>query len=114
MMSVVRFVDEVGQRELELVRPQAPCFVLRREVVVLAEKQQDIRGLTDQALAGLQERWRERRIRESFLVQQLKHAVLAALGASDVDVAHAGFFERESHKFAASLNRSPVVELVAH
>ena len=82
--------------------------------MALAEKQQDVRRLSDQALAGLQERRRERRTRESFLVQQRQHAVLAALGAGDIDVASASFFEREPHKFAASLNGSPVVELVAH
>ena len=70
--------------------------------------------MSDHALACPQEWWRERRTRESFLVQQREHAVLATLGTGDVDVASTGFFEREPHKFAASLNRSPVVELVAH
>ena len=112
-MGVMRFDDQVGERELELMRPQSPRLGLGREVVAFAEEQQDVRGLRDKALAGLEEWRRKGRICDVAL-EQCEHARFAFGGTGDIDVTCASLFEREPHKFAASLNRSPVIELVAH
>ena len=58
-MAIVNFDDEIGERELQLMRPQPAGFRARREIVPLAEEQQDIGGLADDELAGLEERRRE-------------------------------------------------------
>ena len=47
VMGVVRLVDQVGDGELQLVRPQAPLLRARRQAVARAEEQQDVRGLAD-------------------------------------------------------------------
>ena len=78
--------DEIGEGELELMRPQASRVALRREAMALAEEQQDVRRLPDEALAGLEERRRERRTRDRLAVEQCEHARLAATGAGDIDV----------------------------
>src|SRR4051812_48658534 len=62
MMRVVRFHHEIRQRELQLMRPQAAFFALRRKAVALAEKEKDVRGLPDQELAGFQEGRGKRRM----------------------------------------------------
>lgn len=69
MMGVVRFDDEVRKCELELMRPQAARVPLRSKTVAFTEEEQDVRGLPDQAVAGLQERRRERRTGEPILVE---------------------------------------------
>ena len=68
--SVVHFGDEIGDRELQLVRPESSAATFGRETVTLAKEQQDIGRLPDEQLAGLQERWRERRTGEIVFVLQ--------------------------------------------
>src|SRR5215217_7840126 len=58
MVRVVNFHDEVRDGELELVRPQPPCFVLRREAEARSKIKQNVRGLRDEALAVFQSRRR--------------------------------------------------------
>src|SRR5438552_16477804 len=42
VMAVVRFPDEIGDRELNLMRPQSSCRCRRRQTMPLAEEQKDV------------------------------------------------------------------------
>ena len=65
-MGVVNAHDEIGDRELQLMRPQPPHFVARREFVARTEEEQDFRGLRDDELAGFEEWRRVRRMRDAL------------------------------------------------
>ena len=114
MVRVVRFGHEIGDRELQLVRPEPSAAAFGRETVTLAKEEQDIGRLSDEQLAGLQERWRERRLRDAIVVEHGQHDVLSAVCSRNIVVTNAGFFERQPHEFAATLDRRPVVQRVSH
>src|SRR5690606_30032167 len=61
VVRIVNLGDEVRDRQLKLVGPEPSGLVARREPEPPAEKQQNVRRLTDQPTAGFQERRRERR-----------------------------------------------------
>ena len=56
MVSVVNLDDEMGDGKLQLMRPEPPCLVARCEFQVRPEIEQDVCGLRDNELAGLEER----------------------------------------------------------
>src|SRR5260370_905494 len=56
MMAVVNMGDEVGDGELQLMRPQLSGLVARRQIEARTEIEQNIRGLCDDDLAGLEKR----------------------------------------------------------
>src|SRR5712691_2880259 len=116
MMGVVDVGDEIGDGELQLMRPQRAGFVARRKPKTRAEVEQDIRGLADDEPAGLQERRRIGRMRDAPAVEELHHRRYAALAspARHVDVVGARLLQREADEFAAALDGRPVIELVAH
>ncbi len=118
VMRIVNLDDEVGHRQLQLMRPEPARVVARREAVPRAEKQQDVRRLPDDLLTRLQERRRERQACHRVAFQQPRHRrhahPLARRFARDVDVFGFGRLEREPDEFAAALNVRPVVKLVAH
>src|SRR5215469_582342 len=93
MMRVVDLVDEVRDGKLQLMGPQACGFAARGEIQAWTEKQQHVRRLRDDGLAGL-EKWR--RIGRTSLpairheLHHRSHAGLAA--ARHIDVIGAGFF----------------------
>ena len=62
VMRVVRLVDDVGNRQLQLMRPEPTCFVARREAKSPAEVKQDVRGLRDEYLTIFEERRGERQV----------------------------------------------------
>src|SRR4051794_41972847 len=70
MMGVVRLVHKIGDRQLQLMRPQPARFVPRCEAVVSAEVEQDVGGLSDDQFPRLQERRRKRRGARSRAAQQ--------------------------------------------
>ena len=104
-MAVVDMHDEIGDGELQLMRPQSSRLVARREVQARAEVKQDIRGLRDDDLAGLEKRRRIGRPRAALVLEQFHHRRHAAppRPARDVDVIGAGLFERQADEFAAAL-----------
>ncbi len=118
VMRVVNLVDEVGDRQLELMRPEPAVVVVRRQPQPGAEIQQDVRGLADRHLAVLQKRRRERRSFDARAGQhalQRRHAAAFRLRQPrDVHVVGARVLEREPHELAAPLDPGPVVELVCH
>ena len=59
MVDVVRLDHEVGDGELDLVGPEPTGLGLRREAVALAEIEEDVGALADDALAVDQERRRK-------------------------------------------------------
>jgi len=52
MVSVVNFDDDIGEGELQLMRPEPSGLVARCEVEVRPEIEQDVRGLRHNELAG--------------------------------------------------------------
>src|SRR5262245_32528861 len=112
-MGVVNLLDKVRDRELQLVCPQPARLVLGREAMARAEIKEDVRGLTDQESASLQERRREWWTFLALAFEQRHDRTIAALPA-DVDVISARLLEREPDVFAASLDLRPVVEFIAH
>ena len=113
MMRVVDFHHQVGDGELQLMRPQPPGLVLRREAEPRPEIEQDVRGLRDDVLAGFQDRRRERRMLFALALHEGDVRLAAAL-ARDVDIVGAGLLQREADEFAAPLDGRPVIEFVAH
>ena len=47
MVRAVHLLDEIGERELDLVRPQALALAARREAEPRTEEEQDVRRLPD-------------------------------------------------------------------
>ena len=116
VMSVVDLHEEVGNGELQLVRPQPAGLVARGKPEARPKIVQDQRGLRDHELAGLQKRRGVGRMRRSLAIEQPHHCghTARARPSRHVDVVGAAFFERKPHEFAAALDRRPVVELIAH
>ena len=83
MMRVVNLFDEIDDGQLQLVRPQSPCFACRRQFMAGAEIHQNVGALPDQQLAGAQERRRIGRMHDRLAVEQVHqrgHAVGVACG----------------------------------
>ena len=116
MVRIVNLDDQIGDAELELVRPKPCRFVARRQIQARAEIKQDICGLRDDEPAGFEERWRKRRTRAALFVDDLHHRRHAGLAfaARDIDIVGAAFLQRQPDELAAPLDRRPVVKLVAH
>src|ERR1700730_11042384 len=113
MMRVVDLYHQIRDGELQLMRPQLPGFIFRRETKPRPKIEQYVRGLRDDALAGFQDRRRERRMLFAFARNEFRGCLVAAL-ARDVDVIGAGLFQREADELAAPLYRRPVIKFVAH
>src|SRR5262249_56086455 len=81
-----------------------------------AEVEEDVGGLADDELAGLEERRRKRRTRVASTFDEFHHRGNAALAgpARHVDVVGARLLQCEANELAAPLDRRPVIELVAH
>src|SRR5262249_57942682 len=81
-----------------------------------AEVKQDVGGLGDDELAGLEERRRKRRTRAASTLDECHHRGNAALAgpARHVDVVGARLLQCEADELAAALDRRPAIELVAH
>src|SRR6516165_8579007 len=116
MMGVVDQHHEVGDGELQLMHPQPSGLVAGREAEPPAEVKQDVGGLADDELAGLQKRRRKRRTRAASGLDEFHHRGNAALAgpARHVDIVCARVLQGEADEFAAALDRRPVIELVAH
>src|SRR5262245_9060334 len=115
VVGVVDQHDEIGDGELQLMHPQPPCLVARRQPQPRTEIQQNVGGLADHQLAGAQERRRKGWPFDPVSVDELHHRRHAALAAArHVDIVGAGLLQGQPHELAAALDRRPVVELVAH
>src|SRR5690348_1684411 len=114
VMRIVRFIDDIGDRQLQLMRPQPSHLVARRESVTPPEIKEDVRRLPDQRLAIPKERRRKGRMSRTGSVDQPLHRRDAAAAARDIDVFSAGLLQGETHEFAAPLNARPVIELIWH
>src|SRR5262245_2051063 len=104
-MGVVDLDHEVGDGKLQLMGPQASGLVAGNKPKPWAEVEQDVRGLGDDELAGLEERRRERGTLRARVVEQLLHRGYAAFAgtARHVDVVGARLFQRQADELAATL-----------
>ncbi len=96
------------------MQPEPAGLVAGAKLQARPEIEQDIGGLRDDELAGLQERRRERRVLVAPAVHHRQHAVHAGFAARDVVVSGAGILQRQPHEFAAALDFRPVEQLIAH
>ena len=108
MVAVVHFDDQVGDGQLQLMRPQAARLVVRHQPQARPEKQQDVGGLADQQIASLQVGRRERRAAHSLVFQEVHqrrqtHAAVRR-AARDIDIIGAGLLQRQPDEFAAPLD----------
>ncbi len=113
-MRIVRLLDDVGDRQLELVGVKAARLVVGHETVTRPEVEKNVRGLRDDERSRSEERRCERA--EPRRMQELHHRLHPApfgLGAArDVDVGGVCLFEREANELSPPLNRRPIKELV--
>jgi hypothetical protein len=118
VVGVVRFANEIGERELELVCPEPAGRVAWCETKARPEEEQDVGRLTDDLPAGFQKRRRERRpfdVLAFEMLRERRHAAALLLGdEGSIHVISACVFQREPHVFGAALDTGPVVELVDH
>src|SRR5437660_11185684 len=63
VMRIVGFIDDIGDRQLQLMRPEPSRLVARREPMTPPEIEEDVRGLRDQYLAILEKRRGKRPMR---------------------------------------------------
>src|SRR5262249_53406690 len=110
-MRVKNLLIQVEYGELQLMRPK-PCLLIRRpQPQPIAEKQKDIRRLSDVRPADAENRWRKWRTTQALAFEYLedrRHAAALLFGQKRyIDVSDAGFLEREAHEFGASLNARP-------
>src|SRR5690349_5545271 len=114
MMRVVRFIDRVCNRELQLMRPQPTDLVTRRQAVTASDIEKNVGGLRDQYVAILQKRWSEGKVFGGRLGLQPLHRVNAAAVAGHIDVFGTGLLQGEAYEFAAPLDRRQVVEFICY
>src|SRR5262249_59235345 len=91
---MVRLMDldhQIADRELQLMHPEPACFVPRRKTMAQAQIEQDICGLRDHELAGL-ENWRRKRRTPVALAHQQSLDRLAPRSASHIGVVRACLF----------------------
>src|SRR5438270_11343335 len=62
MMGIVSLVHKIGNRQLQLMRPQTARLVCWRQAVMTAEIEEDVGSLSDHQFRCLQERRRKRQM----------------------------------------------------
>src|SRR6266850_852269 len=62
MVCLARFIQPIGNRQLQLICPEPGRLVFRHETKPGRKKLENVGGLGDQELAGFQKRRRERRM----------------------------------------------------
>ena len=112
VMGIVHLGDQIGDGQLQLMGPKTPRLARRRQSVPAAEEEQDVGGLADHQLAGLEEGRCERRFMEPPAVHQAQHAVQVA--SRHIDVVRTRFLQGQANEFATPLDRRPVMKLVSH
>ena len=100
-------VHEIGDRQLQLMRPEPAGFGGRGEVVTRPEIEEDIGGLADQQLPRSQKRRGEGRMLDLLAVEQAQHRTLATRFPGDIDIVGPGLLQRQANKLATPLNRRP-------
>jgi hypothetical protein len=117
MMRVMHFVDEVGNRQLLLVRPQPAGLVPRRKLMPVAEKEQNVGRLGYDSPASLEERGSKRQL-AAFPTVEKPHQPRDAESLTSrpryVDVLAARLLQSEAHVLTPSLDCRPVIKLVPH
>ena len=107
----MRLHHPVGDGELELVDPKPARNVVRRKAVLLAQEQQDVGGLADDQLPGLEVGRCEGRVRPLGGEVQAEQAIPLArwFGVGD-----AGGLKGEADELAAAGDAVPVPKLVRY
>jgi len=117
MMHVMDLRYKVGDCQLQLMRPQPAGLALRNQTEPRPQIQQDVGGLGNHPIAGLEKRRRERQMFDSSAIKKThrrREALAAPRKTRHIHVVGARLLEREPHEFATALYAGPVVELIAH
>jgi hypothetical protein len=98
------------------MRPQSPGVVLWSEVMAWAEKQENVRGLTDQKITGFQKWGSEGRTVNRIAIENShegRNAGAAFFRSSgDIDVFGPDFLKGQPDELSAALDGRPVVEFI--
>ena len=115
VMRVVGLVDEIGDRQLQLMRPQPARPRRAARGRAAPEIEQDVRGLRDQHRRRPSGKAAQRAACAAAAPSISRCIAATPLAAArDVDIFGARLLQRQAHEFAAPLNRRPVIELVGH
>ncbi len=114
VMSIVNLGDEIGHGELELMGPKLAGRGSGRQTEPASEIKEDVRGLPDEQIAGLEEGGRKGRMRDALAIEEAHHLRHAARPPGHVEVIGAALLQREPHEFAATRRRGPIVKLITH
>src|SRR5947208_9545224 len=77
VMRIVGFIDDIGDRQLQLMRPEPSRLVARREPMTPPKIEEDIGGLRDQYLAILEKRRGKRRIDRKSTRLNSSHQIIS-------------------------------------
>src|SRR5215468_984974 len=113
VVAVVNLNQKIGDRQLQLVCPQAGRILARCQSVAGADEEQDIRGLRDDLLTCFEERRRKGRGLEPGSIELLEQWRYART-AGYIGVGDAGLLERQANEFPAALNVRPIIKLIGH
>ncbi len=118
MMNVMGLGGEVGDGQLQAMHPELGLLVGRHQVQAWSQVLEDIGDMGDDVVACLEKGWREGRTPGLVSFQiglHGRHAKpLVFRRIADIEIVRAGFFERQSDEFAATLDAGPVVQFVTH
>src|SRR5262249_28461172 len=114
VVGVVHLVDEIGDCQLQLMRPEPPGLAGRYQVVAWPEIVEDVGSLGDHQPPRLEIRRGERRTLDLLAIEKAQHHTLSTRLSRDIDIVGCGLFERQPDEFAAALDPGPVIELVTH
>jgi hypothetical protein len=95
-MNVVRFGNEIGDGQLQLMDPKPARLILRREIMARAQKEQDVGGLADQQRAAPEKGRRKGRVFHARAFEKFLQSRHAAFAPCDIDVS-APVCEGEPH-----------------
>src|SRR5262249_16125818 len=114
VVGVVHLVDEIGDRQLQLVRPEPPGLAGRYQVVAWPEIVEDVGSLGDHQPPRLEIRRGERRTVDLPPIGNAPNHTLSTRLSRDIDIVGCGICERQPDELAAALDPGPVIELVSH
>ena len=112
----MRFLDQIGDCQLQLVGPQPSRLAGGCQAVSRTEEHEDVGGLPNEQFAGTKVGRRKRRAGDYLAIEkayQLRNPTAVRL-AANIDICGAHFLQSQTYKLPPTLDRRPIVELITH